>query len=353
VDILKGGLNAETKRVPPIVLSAPNEMKLEFLKGYFAGDGTASKQIEISFKTISKMLANDLMYLFLQLGIFAGCTEIKAKGTNKKAYQIYVTNSSQLSTLLPIFDEKIKRIIRKHIEHSDKNIKRRTLLPNTIPVRESGLYDLYIEADPNKAERFVRLKNRIFQNRIRKDLYEETLEYIIKERREEIDKNKIKQIKKIIESDFAFARINKIRKIKSSSDYVYDVSVKGFENFVGGFGGAILHNTEGVDYCNEEIKTAIIVGIALEEMSLEVEALIDFYDEKYSMGWQYGYMWPAVIKAMQAAGRGIRKESDRCAIVYMDERFSWKNYRSVFDSGTRFIMTSEPEKYVKEFWGQD
>jgi DNA excision repair protein ERCC-2 len=112
-------------------------------------------------------------------------------------------------------------------------------------------------------------------------------------------------------------------------------------------GGSI---TEGIDYCNEEIKTAIIVGIALEEMSLEVEALIDFYDEKYSMGWQYGYMWPAVIKAMQAAGRGIRKETDRCAIVYMDERFSWKNYRTVFDSGTRFIMTDEPEKYVKEFW---
>jgi DNA excision repair protein ERCC-2 len=108
--------------------------------------------------------------------------------------------------------------------------------------------------------------------------------------------------------------------------------------------------SEGTDYCNEEIKTAIIVGIALEEMSLEVEALIDYYEEKFERGWQYGYMWPAVIKAMQAAGRGIRKESDRCAIVYMDERFGWKNYKSVFDGGTRFIVTDEPEKYVKEFW---
>lgn len=107
---------------------------------------------------------------------------------------------------------------------------------------------------------------------------------------------------------------------------------------------------EGVDFCKEEIKTAVVVGVALEEMSLEVEALIDYYEEKYSKGWQYGYMWPAVIKAMQAAGRGIRKESDRCAIVYMDERFAWKNYKSVFDSGTRFIMTTDPEKYVKEFW---
>jgi DNA excision repair protein ERCC-2 len=117
---------------------------------------------------------------------------------------------------------------------------------------------------------------------------------------------------------------------------------------VGVQGGSM---SEGVDYCNEEIKTAVIVGIALEEMSLEIQALIDYYQEKFGRGWEYGYMWPAVIKAMQAAGRGIRKETDRCAVVYMDERFAWKNYKSVFGSGTSFIMTSEPERYVKEFWG--
>jgi DNA excision repair protein ERCC-2 len=116
---------------------------------------------------------------------------------------------------------------------------------------------------------------------------------------------------------------------------------------VGVQGGSM---SEGIDYCNQEIKTAVIVGVALEEMSLEIEALIDYYEEKFGKGWEYGYMWPAVIKAMQAAGRGVRKESDHCAVVYMDERFAWKNYKSVFDSDTQFIMTSEPEKYVKEFW---
>jgi len=116
---------------------------------------------------------------------------------------------------------------------------------------------------------------------------------------------------------------------------------------VGVQGGSL---SEGVDFCNEEIKTVVIVGVALEEMSLEVQALIDYYQDKFGKGWEYGYMWPAVIKAMQAAGRGIRKETDRCAVVYMDERFAWRSYKSVFDSGTRFIMTSEPEKHVKDFW---
>ncbi|MBI2079999.1 ATP-dependent DNA helicase [Candidatus Micrarchaeota archaeon] len=111
--------------------------------------------------------------------------------------------------------------------------------------------------------------------------------------------------------------------------------------------------SEGVDYANEEIKTAVIVGIALEEPSLETTALIDYYQEKYGKGWEYGYTYPAVIKAVQAAGRGIRKETDRAAIVFMDERFNWKNYKSILEDGRRFIVTSEPEKYVKNFWGEN
>jgi DNA excision repair protein ERCC-2 len=107
---------------------------------------------------------------------------------------------------------------------------------------------------------------------------------------------------------------------------------------------------EGVDFCNEEIKTIIIVGVALEEPNIETAALIDYYQEKFGKGWEYGYIYPAVIKALQAAGRGIRKETDRVAIVFMDERFKWKNYRKILGDGRRFIITSEPEKYVKKFW---
>ncbi len=110
---------------------------------------------------------------------------------------------------------------------------------------------------------------------------------------------------------------------------------------------------EGVDYANNEIKTAIIVGIALEEMNLEVHALIDHYQDKFGKGWEYGYMYPAIIKALQAAGRSIRKETDRAAIIFMDERFKWKNYKTVLDDGRRFMITNEPEKYVKEFWAID
>lgn len=107
---------------------------------------------------------------------------------------------------------------------------------------------------------------------------------------------------------------------------------------------------EGVDYSKGEIKTVVIVGVALDEMNIETNALIDYYERKFGKGWEYGYLYPGTIKALQAAGRGRRKDSDRVAVVYMDERFKWKKYNWIFGRKDRTLLTSVPEKYVSEFW---
>jgi DNA excision repair protein ERCC-2 len=108
--------------------------------------------------------------------------------------------------------------------------------------------------------------------------------------------------------------------------------------------------SEGVDYPEGEIKTAIIVGVALEEMDVETRALIDYYDEKFGRGWDYGYLYPGTIKALQAAGRGRRKESDRLAVVYMDERFRWNKYNWILNKDEMILVTDRPEAAVEEFW---
>ena len=107
---------------------------------------------------------------------------------------------------------------------------------------------------------------------------------------------------------------------------------------------------EGVDYSKGEIKTIVIVGVALDEMNVETQALIDYYENKFGKGWEYGYLYPGTIKALQAAGRGRRKDADRVAVVYMDERFKWKKYNWIFDRKEKTLLTSVPEKYVSEFW---
>jgi DNA excision repair protein ERCC-2 len=108
--------------------------------------------------------------------------------------------------------------------------------------------------------------------------------------------------------------------------------------------------SEGVDFSEGEIKTVIIVGVALEEMGVESRALIDYYDEKFGRGWDYGYLYPGTIKALQAAGRARRKESDRVAVVYMDERFKWSKYNWILNRDEKIIVTKTPETEVERFW---
>ncbi len=116
---------------------------------------------------------------------------------------------------------------------------------------------------------------------------------------------------------------------------------------IGVQGGSL---SEGVDYSEGEIKTVVIVGVALDEMGLESRALIDYYDAKFGRGWDYGYLYPGTIKALQAAGRARRKEADRVAVVYMDERFKWNKYNWILSRDERTVLTANPEDAVSEFW---
>ena len=89
--------------------------------------------------------------------------------------------------------------------------------------------------------------------------------------------------------------------------------------------------SEGIDLPGV-LKMVIIVGLPLQKPDLETKALIDYYDKKFGKGWDYGYLFPAFTKAIQAAGRCIRNETDKGIIVFLDERYSWNNYYRCFPS---------------------
>lgn len=107
---------------------------------------------------------------------------------------------------------------------------------------------------------------------------------------------------------------------------------------------------EGVDYPGEILKGVFIAGIPLKKPDIETKGLIDFLDEKFNRGWDYGYSYPAMNQAIQAAGRCIRSSSDRGVIVYMDERYDWSNYRKVFPSSMTLKTSRAPWKEIEEFF---
>ena len=108
--------------------------------------------------------------------------------------------------------------------------------------------------------------------------------------------------------------------------------------------------SEGVDFISNSLRCVIVVGLSLAQPDLETKALIEYYDRKFSRGWSYAYIYPAVHRALQTAGRCIRSERDRGVIVFMDFRFLWKNYRAAFPVDFDFSVSENPEREIERFF---
>ncbi|MGC9444826.1 MAG: ATP-dependent DNA helicase [Candidatus Methanospirareceae archaeon] len=110
--------------------------------------------------------------------------------------------------------------------------------------------------------------------------------------------------------------------------------------------------SEGMDYEANTLKTIIVVGLPLSPPTLEVKTIEDYYSGKFGpfKGRLYGYLYPAVTKVLQAAGRGIRSEHDRCIIVLMDYRFAQLPYRNCLPPDYHVILTDRAEEHCRKFF---
>jgi DNA excision repair protein ERCC-2 len=113
--------------------------------------------------------------------------------------------------------------------------------------------------------------------------------------------------------------------------------------------------SEGADYPGDAVIGAFVVGPPLPNYDLEREQMREYYERKYGAGFDYAYAIPAMAKAIQAAGRVIRSETDRGLIVLMDNRFVQPGYsRSMpadwFEYAAIELVSESIVKDVSEFW---
>ncbi len=118
--------------------------------------------------------------------------------------------------------------------------------------------------------------------------------------------------------------------------YQEEPGMKGTENDrmiesfkkMGEKGGAVLlgvqggRNSEGGDFPGPSMESAVVVGVPYARPTPRVEALIDYYNSRFNQkGRDYAYVLPAMTRAVQTAGRPVRRLDDRGAIVLLDQRF--------------------------------
>ncbi len=122
-------------------------------------------------------------------------------------------------------------------------------------------------------------------------------------------------------------------------------------------GGALLLGvqggslSEGVDYEDNLLSAVVIVGLPLSPPNVEVESLKDYYIRKFgpSKGYDYAYVFPAVNKILQAAGRPIRSERDRAAIVLLEGRLMSPQYARCFPPDFLPKASPCPAREVRRF----
>ena len=107
---------------------------------------------------------------------------------------------------------------------------------------------------------------------------------------------------------------------------------------------------EGIDLPGDLLKGVIVVGLPLGRPDLETKALIDYYDKKFGKGWDYGYIYPAFNKTLQGAGRCIRSGTDKGVVIFLDERYAWNRYRSIFPKTWNMKVTALHKRYLTSFF---
>ena len=226
-EVLKVSKGAKSKVVPEIVFNVSKSLQKSFIKSWHAGDYST---------TVSNYLANDISYLSLFDKNIAAFYKSKPKTTFIKGRKIksegaYYSNfyardvENPYPSMIPV--ELFNPLNKTHWRLRNKRVSRERLIKILGEIR----YKRFENLDLATKKFLIEWEKRgIINNKKLTDNGVKLLE-------------EINLIKKLLKSDFSFAKINKISRVKSTSEYVYDFSVKDDENFVAGIGGICCHNS--------------------------------------------------------------------------------------------------------------
>ena len=95
-------------------------------------------------------------------------------------------------------------------------------------------------------------------------------------------------------------------------------------------GGAFA---EGIDLAGERLQNVIVVSTGLPQPDARVRAMRRYHDENGADGAFLCMTLPGMVRVIQAAGRLIRTESDRGALLLIDSRYGRRSERALL-SGT-------------------
>lgn len=227
VDRLDCGRVCTEKRIPPIIFSLNKPKISSFLRALFSGDGgfTASHNSGncVRYASTSRKLIGDLAYLLLAFGIVGSIRHRKLRPPSSELWILEFKNRDMVKIFLDEigFEHKTPSMIIKGPKHTEANSVRFS--------REE--LRKHLTKYPRKYRHLFKFE------RCGK-------EYLRQVVNDEICKAS-ERIKVFANGEFFLDEVKEIQEVElKKADYVYDLSVEPSQNFIGGFGGILLHNTE-------------------------------------------------------------------------------------------------------------
>lgn len=228
-DVLKISKGAKNKEVPELIFNVSKELQQEFIRAWHNSDLGS---------TTSKKLANDISYLSLfnkrMVPFYQRDKQATIDDRKIISHEIYTNyyrrEISDFHTMIPM--ELFNPLNKLHHRLKNSRIRRNRLKKLLNDIRFNNFNNLKKVKSNKFIEEWTKrgtIKSIDGSNLLTKVGQDAMYEYGF--------------VKKLIDSDFIFLKINKINRVKSSSQYVYDVSVPGCENFVAGTGGVFCHNS--------------------------------------------------------------------------------------------------------------
>lgn len=94
----------------------------------------------------------------------------------------------------------------------------------------------------------------------------------------------------------------------------------------------------------------------MPQLGFERNIIKDYFDHTLREGFDYSYVFPGMNKVLQAAGRVIRTEEDRGAILLIDDRYLTARYKALMPPewiGFKAIRGSKDlREYLAKFWDE-
>ncbi len=227
LDRLDCGRTCTEKRIPAVIFGLSKPKIAAFLRALFSGDGsfTASHSSGncVSYSSTSKGLIEDLAYLLLTFGIVGSIRYRKANPPNSDTWILEFKDREMVRTFLDEigFEHKKPSMIIKGPKHT---------VSNGVRFSKEELKK-HLTKYPRKYRHLFRFErcSKGYLKQVANDKACEASE----------------RLKTFANGEFFLDEIKEIQELElKKAVSVYDLSVEPSQNFIGGFGGILLHNTE-------------------------------------------------------------------------------------------------------------